>query len=118
MAKGDDIQNRLMDFAVNILSLCSTLPKTAAGRHISGQLLRSGTSPAPNYGEARGAESKKDFVHKLGIVFKEINESNIWLEMIKRSGMLNSKKLVDVYKEGNELAKIVAASIRTAGKKR
>ena len=60
MAKGDDIQERLINFAVAIINLSSSLPKTQAGRHVSGQLLRSGTSPTPNYGEARGGESTKD----------------------------------------------------------
>ena len=75
MAKGDDIHDRLIDFSVAIINLSESLPKTYAGNHIAGQILRSGTSPAPNYGEARGAESKKDFVHKLGIVLKELNET-------------------------------------------
>ena len=89
MAKGDDIQERLIEFAVKIIKLCSSMPKTLTGKHISGQLLRSGTSPAPNYGEARGAESKNDFVHKLGVVLKELNESGIWLEIIKRSNLMS-----------------------------
>ncbi len=78
----------MINFAVEIIKLSSTLPKTKAGNHIAGQLLRCGTSPAPNYGEARSAESIKDFIHKLGIVLKELNESGIWLEMIKRSELL------------------------------
>ena len=68
MARGDDIEERLIDFAVRIIRVCEALPDTPSGRHVSGQLLRSGTSPAPNYGEARGAESKRDFVHKLKVV--------------------------------------------------
>ena len=67
MVKGDDIEERF-DFAVRIIGVCEALPDKPAGRHIRGQLLRSGTSPAPNYGEARGAESRKDFIHKLMIV--------------------------------------------------
>ena len=70
MAKGDDSQERLINFAVPIIDLSLSLPKTQAGRHVSIQLLRSGTSPAPNNGEARGAESTKDFVHKLGVSLK------------------------------------------------
>ncbi len=79
MAKGDDIQERLINFAVRIINLNSSLPNTQAGKHIGGQLLRCGTSPASNYAEARGAESTNDFLHKLGIVLKELNESEIWL---------------------------------------
>ena len=65
MARGDDIEERLIDFAVAIILLCGELPNTPAGRHVAGQILRSGTSPAPNYGEARGAESRKDFIHNV-----------------------------------------------------
>jgi len=116
MAKGDDIQERLIDFAVDMIKLCATLPKSSAGKHVAGQLLRCGTSPAPNYGEARGAESRKDFVHKLGIVLKELNESGIWLQIIKRSEMLTSGVVNQLANERTELSKIISASIRTAGK--
>ena len=117
MAKGDDIQERLINFAVEIIKLCSRLPKTRAGNHVSGQLLRCGTAGAPNYGEARGAESSRDFVHKLGIVFKELNESNIWLEIIKRSKMLPTEVVLPIANECTELCKIISTSIRTVGKK-
>jgi four helix bundle protein len=70
MAKGDDIEERLVSFAVQVLELCERLPKSPAGTHLSGQLLRSGTAGAPNYAEARAAESAVDFIHKLGIVLK------------------------------------------------
>ena len=66
----DDLEERLIDFAVRIIKLSASLPATPAGKHIAGQILRSGTSPAPNYGEARGAESHADFVHKYGVVLK------------------------------------------------
>ena len=82
MAKGDDIQERLIDFAVNIIQLAAKLPRSSARKHISGQILRSGTSPAPNYAEARSAESSKDFIHKLKIALKELNETAVWLEII------------------------------------
>ena len=118
MAKGDDIQERLIDFAVSIIKLCSALPGNQAGKHVSGQLLRCGTSPAPNYGEARGAESTNDFVHKLGIALKELNESGIWLEIAKRSEMLPLDLLSPVMKECTELSKIISSSIRTVGKKK
>jgi four helix bundle protein len=114
MAKGDDIQERLIDFAVRIVKLISALPKTKAGNHFAGQLLRCGTSPAPNYGEARGAESTNDFIHKLGIVLKELNESGILLERIKRSEMLALEVLQPLMQECTELAKIISSSIRTA----
>jgi len=118
MAKGDDIQERLINFAVEIIKLCSRLPKTRAGNHVAGQLLRCGTSGAPNYGEARGTESSRDFVHKLGVVFKELNESNIWLEIIKRSKMLPSEVVQLIANECTELCKIISTSIRTVGKRK
>lgn len=83
--RADELEERLIDFAVRIVKLWSGLPRTPAGKHIAGQIMRSGTSPAPNYGEARGAESHADFVHKLRIVLKELNETSIWLRVIKRS---------------------------------
>ena len=75
--KADELEERLIVFAVRVIKLTSRLPKTPAGKHIAGQILRSGTSPAPNYGEARGAESSADFVHKLCVVLKELNETFI-----------------------------------------
>ncbi len=68
MAKGDDLEERMITFAVRVIKLCGYLPKTQAGRHVAKQLLHRGTSPAPNYAEARGAESANDFIHKLKIV--------------------------------------------------
>lgn len=114
MAKGDDIQDRLINFAVRIIKVCDHLPNTAAGRHISGQLLRSGTSPAPNYGEARGGESKRDFIHKLGVVLKELNESKVWLIIIVRSEMISESQMNDLVSECTELSKIIGQSIQTA----
>ena len=114
MAKGDNIQERLIDFAVSIIRLTSKLPRTISGRHVAGQLLRSGTSPAPNYAEARGAESTKDFIHKLRITFKELNESNVWLEISKRSQLLNESDIRLVFDECIELQKIISTSIKTA----
>src|SRR4026207_1189777 len=87
-SKADQLEKRLICFAAAILSLSSRLPKTCQGRHVCGQILRSGTAVAANYGEARGAESRADFIHKLKVVFKELNETTIWLEVIARSSML------------------------------
>ena len=112
--KADALEERLIDFAVRIIKLTSSLPKTPAGKHIAGQILRSGTSPAPNYGEARGAESPADFVHKLGVVLKELNETSIWLRMIERSAILRRALLIDIVRENNELCRILASSLRTA----
>ncbi len=114
MAKGDDIQARLMAFAREAMDICDQLPKTTAGSHIAGQLLRSATSAASNYAEARGAESKSDFIHKLGLVFKELNESEVWLELILSRTMIPGDLVANVLEECKILCRIVAASRRTA----
>ena len=113
-SRADELEERLIDFAVRIVNLSANLPKTPAGKHISGQILRSGTSPAPNYGEARGAESHADFVHKVRIVLKELNETKIWLCVIQRSQMLKKELMVDIVGENEELCRIFTASLRTA----
>ena len=108
------MEERLIDFAVRIIRLSSSLPRTVAGRHIGSQIMRSGTSPAPNYGEARGAESHADFVHKLRIVIKELNETSIWLRTIERSQMLKKESLTQLINENKELSRIFMASLKTA----
>ena len=113
-SQADELEERLIDFAVRIVKLSARLPKTPAGRHIAGQILRSGTSPAPNYGEARGAESTADFVHKLRIVLKELNETLIWLRVIERSELLKAALLTDLIAENLELCKIFTKSLKTA----
>jgi four helix bundle protein len=113
-SRADELEERLIDFAVRIVRLSARLPKTPAGRHIAAQILRSGTSPAPNYGEARGGESAADFVHKLRIVLKELNETSIWLRIIERSQILKTELLADLINENSELCKIFTASLKTA----
>ncbi len=117
-SQADELEERLIDFAVRIVKLSASLPKNAAGRHVAGQILRSGTSPAPNYGEARGAESAADFVHKLRVVLKELNETSIWLRVIERSQLLKTELLGDIIKENAELCRIFTASLKTARRKR
>lgn len=113
MAKGDDIQERLVRLAVELIQMCDRLPETRAGGHIASQLLRSGTSPAPNYAEARGAESDRDFVHKLKVVLKELNESLVWLSVIQEGSLLQQDSVSTVKEECTVLCRIIAASIRT-----
>jgi len=114
VAKGDDIEERLIEFAVRVIRVSEKLPETPAGQHIRGQLLRSGTSPAPNYGEARGAESVNDFVHKLKIVLKELNETRVWLKIIGHSELIPVDRLDDLLSENDQSCRIIGASIQTA----
>ena len=109
----DKLEERLIDFAVRILRLSANLPRTLAGKHIAGQILRSGTSPAPNYAEARGAESQADFVHKLRIVLKELNETAVWLQILKRSCLTKTELLASIIEENRQLSRIFTASLKT-----
>ena len=116
-SKADEIEKRLITFAARIVSLSSKLPRTQQGRHISGQMLRSGTAAAANYGEARGAESRADFIHKLRIVFKELNETTVWLRILMEGSLVSAEmtnNIVAIVAENRELCRIIAASIRTA----
>jgi len=110
----DALEDRLLVFAARTGKVVDALPETRLGKHIAGQLVRCGTSPAPNYGEACAAESRADFVHKLGIALKELRESRIWLKLAVKAKCLDSKRLNPLIDECNELAKIIAKSIITA----
>jgi four helix bundle protein len=112
--RANELEERLINFAVRIVRLSSQLPRTPAGKHVAGQILRAGTSPAPNYGEARGAESHADFVHKVRIVLKELNETFIWLRIIERSQLLGPRLLANIMQENQELCRIFASSLKTA----
>ncbi len=94
------------------------MPNTLVGKQIGGQLLRSGTSPGSNYEEARGAESRADFVHKLGIVLKELKETRFWLRVIVRASVLDSSRVEPILSECEELCAIIAKSILTAKSKK
>ena len=113
-----DLEERLLDYAANIIRLVERLTNTRAGNHVAGQLLRSGTSPLPNHGEAQAAESRNDFVHKFSICLKELRESRRWLRLTKRVPLTKLPGEVDpVLVETEALIKIFAASIRTAERK-
>ena len=113
-SQSDQLEERLIDFASEIVRFSTGLPKSPAGRHMAIQLLRSGTSPAPNYAEARGAESRADFIHKLGIVQKELNETSVWLRILSRTVAEKREMLVAILKENQDLARIITASVVTA----
>ncbi len=116
-ASADSLEERLIDFAVRVIKVADRLPKTPVGKHIAGQLLRSGTSPAPNYAEARGAESNADFVHKLKVALKELNETSVWLRMVCRAELMTTELLAALIDENQQLCRILNASVKTAKKK-
>ena len=113
-----DLEERLIDFAVRIIQTAESLPKTKVGNHIAGQLIRCGTSPAPNYGEAQSAESRADFIHKMKVCLKELRETRVWLLMIVKANLIKSaSKLKSLIEENNELISIFVISVKTAKQK-
>ncbi|MDO9566045.1 MAG: four helix bundle protein [Candidatus Desulfaltia sp.] len=110
-----DLEERLIDFAVRVIRTAESLPKTKIGNHISRQLIRSGTSPAPNYGEAQSAESRADFIHKMRLALKELRETRIWLLIIVKAGLIKPVSKLDVLiDENNQLISIFVTSVGTA----
>jgi four helix bundle protein len=110
-----DIEDRLIAFAVRVIGVVESLPNTRAGNQIAGQLIRCGTSPAPNYAEAQAAESRNDFIHKMKICLKELRETRVWLLIVSRKPLIEpSKKLDPLLAECDELIAIFATSINTA----
>ena len=109
-----ELEERLIEFAVRIVRVTANLPKSVTGKHFAGQLLRSGTAPAPNYAEARGAESRADFVHKIGVVLKELNETSVWLKIIQKTELVDPKMLEDLLNENQQPCRIFVAQIKTA----
>ena len=115
--KAFNLEDRLVEFAVRAINAVESLPDTRAGNHIAGQLVRSGTSPAPNYGEAQSAESRKDFIHKMKVCLKELRETLIWLKIIVRKQLCSADRLGSILQECNELIAIFVSSVQTAEKK-
>ena len=114
-----DLEERLLQFCVGIIRLTEALPHTRTGNHVAAQLLRSGTAPYPNHGEAQAAESTSDFVHKLRIGLKELRETQRWLKLIQRVPLVKCTDQVEVLlAESDELIRIFVTSIRTAEKRR
>ena len=114
-----DLEERLIDFAVQIIRTAESLPQTKVGNHVAGQLIRCGTSPAPNYGEAQSAESRADFIHKMKVSLKELRETRVWLLIIVRAKLIKpASKLEPLIEENNELISIFVTSIKTAKKKK
>ncbi|OFY63012.1 MAG: four helix bundle protein [Bacteroidetes bacterium RIFCSPLOWO2_02_FULL_36_8] len=112
-----DLESRLIQFALLIIDIVEMLPNTRVGNHIAGQLLRSGTSPSFNYGEAQVAESRDDFIHKMKICLKELKETNIALQIIRKKPLINEFVKIDkAIAECKELISIFVKSIETAKK--
>jgi len=110
----NELSERLLDFAVRCGKVVDALPDTRLGRHVAGQLVRCATSPAPNYEEARAAESRADFVHKLQVALKELRESGMWLRLVIRSKLLPDAKLKNLIEECDQLIRLLAKSVVTA----
>lgn len=110
-----DLEDRLLEFASVVIDLTEKLPNSRSGNHVAGQLLRSGTSPYGNHGEAESAESSDDFVHKLKVCLKELRESRRWIRLVQRKDWLGTDiQLQWTLGEVEELTRIFVASVRTA----
>jgi len=111
-----DLDERLIHFADAVIDIVESLPRTLAGNHLAGQLVRSATSPALNYGEAQSAESRNDFIHKMKISAKELRETYNCLRIIQKRNWYADDKLLPILDENNQLIAIFVKSIETARK--
>jgi four helix bundle protein len=114
----DELSERLLDFAARIGKVVDALPDTRLGRHIAGQLVGSGTSPGPNYEEGCAAESRADFIHKVGISLKELRESRFWIRLIIKAELLPDAKMANLLDECTQLCNIIGQSVVTAKENR
>jgi four helix bundle protein len=112
--KGDDIAERLLALAAQVLRLLPSLPKAVGVANLVRQLERSAPAGGANFEEARGAESPADFVHKLRIALKEVRETHYWLRLIQRAQLTSDPALAELIRESDELVAILTASARTA----
>ena len=114
-----DLEERLLSFAVEAMTITEALPETRSGNHVAAQLIRCSTSPLANYAEAQSAESRADFIHKLKITLKELRETRVWLMLIQRKGICPRNINVDTaIAEVNQLISIFVKSIETAKRNR
>lgn len=109
-----ELSERLWNFAARLGGLVDALPDTKLGRHVAGQLVRCGTSSAPNYDESGAAESRDDFIHKVSIALKELRETRGWLRFVVKSDLLPETKLGDLIDEVEQLCRILGKSVLTA----
>jgi four helix bundle protein len=113
-----DLEERLLDYTAAIIRFTENMRRTPASIHVAGQLLRSGTSPLPNHGEAEAAESSADFVHKMSICLKEFRETRRWLRLAQRVPLVSSTVVLDpLLQENDELIRIFYTGIGTARKR-
>lgn len=112
--KPDELTDRMLEFSARIGKVVDALPDTRLGRHVASQLVRCGTSPAPNYEEGCAAESRRDFIHKLRIVLKELRETRCWLRLILKAELLPETRLSCLLDEASQLCNIIGQSILTA----
>jgi four helix bundle protein len=116
--RGYNLEGRLIEFGVRIIRLAQALPKTRVGNHVAGQIIRSGTSPASNYGEAQSAESRPDFIHRMQVCLKELRETRVWLLMTAKANLVKPASQLDpLIDENNQLISIFVTSIKTAREK-
>ena len=108
------LSDRLLNFAADSIKLSDRFSKNPTGLHISNQFMRSSSSAGANYEEACGAESKKDFIHKMQLVLKELRESIFWLKLSEKCGLIDMKELKIILQEVEEFVKIIAKSVITA----
>ena len=114
LCNADLLKDRNKRFALQVIRLCRTLPRSQEAGIISRQLLRSSTSVGANYRAVCRARSTADFVSKLGIVLEEADETLFWIELLVESGAACPEQAASVHKEANELVAIFVASLRTA----
>ena len=110
-----DLEERLIEFSIRLLDLVEALPRSRVGNHIAGQLVRCGTSPPANYGEAQSAESRSDFIHKMKVILKELREVRVWLVLIQRKSLIKpAENVASILAECSELIAIFVTSVGTA----
>lgn len=113
-ARGDDLSERMLTFAVRVYKLSKALPRDPFAKHVALQVFRSGTSAGANYEEARGAESREDFVHKMKVVLKELKETSFWVRFVHRAELVKPHLVEPLLNEVEELCRIVGKSVSTA----
>jgi four helix bundle protein len=119
MEKKFDLEERLIEFAAQIIRFTESMISSKSGNHLANQLLRSGTSPALNYGEAQGGESRKDFIHKFKVILKELRETLIGIKIVERASLHQDHRFLNQVKdECNQLISIFVKSVLTAERNR